>query len=77
MCEFYLNGKCFHSERINNRNVATTCNAHGCKQCTSKDWQKQKLREDLSIFDHLPMQEISINGSAIEAISSVSSVLRK
>ena len=80
MCDYHLNGKCFHNARTEGNLLATTCEVHGCEHCTNKQWQKEQLKEELKFFNNLPMESLNISKietNGIETISAIGAVLKK
>lgn len=74
MCEFYLNGKCFHKDLIEKNKVATECKIHGCEKCTNFEWQKEILEKELSVLSTLGIQELEIKENTLNSISAIGTI---
>lgn len=76
MCEFHLQGNCFHPQRIqHSKQLATQCNVLECSHCTNRCWQRAKIKEELEFYNQNlnesqtqqtpqePLQVLSIAGA--------------
>ena len=53
MCDFHLNGQCFHPEKARKGLVAVTCNFHNCKECTNKQWQQDRIEQNFQYYQSI------------------------
>jgi hypothetical protein len=67
MCEFYLKGKCFHPKKVARGEIASTCEAHTCNDCTSSSWKANKVKEQLLKFKEL----IELSGGKLPNLRSI------
>ena len=51
MCDFYLQGKCFHPNKVPEGQIATTCQAHACQVCTSAKWQAKVIAKEKKQYE--------------------------
>lgn len=53
MCDYFLQGKCFHPKRTQKGIVAAQCDVHSCNHCTHKQWQDSRIQNDHSFYEGL------------------------
>ena len=75
MCEFHLNGNCFHPNKVQKGWVANACNVHTCMDCTNTSWQHNTIREQFMYQKEL-LEMINIPISEKELTMSTTNIFQ-